>query len=100
MRVTSKYFPLNLPQHSIHEHGGDKFTSTKRLASDNSTSLHDVQGGHNENEIHVHTTDREKNMRNWSESLKFQDLPSIEPLQEANIIMSLKVSIHKSLISI
>ena len=90
-------FPLNLPQQSIHEDGSDKFTTTKNSDSRDATILNDNDVRDPERETHVHTIDCEKNMGNWCESLTFRSLPSIEPLQEANIILSLKVSIRKLL---
>ena len=44
------------------------------------------------NESHIHSINRTRNMGSWSTLLTIQDLPSIDPLQEANIVLSLNVS--------
>ena len=46
------------------------------------------------NESHIHSINRTRNMGSWPSLLKIQDLPSIDPLQEANIVLSLNVSTH------
>ena len=45
-----------------------------------------------ENDSHIHSISSTRNMGNWSNLLGIHDLPSIDPLQEANIILSLNVS--------
>ena len=54
-----------------------------------------------ENDSHIHSISSTRNMGNWSNLLGIHDLPSIDPLQEANIILSLNVStVSKNLLFI
>ena len=91
-----KYFPLHfLQQHSFQDHyNGDKLTSSVHPLASTRIINHKNDGQNiGYDDSHVHTIDSEKNMGHWQgESLTFQNLPSMEPLQQANIILSSTVS--------
>jgi len=75
----------------ISDNADDSKNSDKNnlaLDGDNILSHNKEEGG---NESHIHSISSARNMGIWSNLLAIHDLPSIAPLQEANIILSSNV---------
>ena len=83
------HFLLNFPQNAAFKDDSDKFSSTKSLTSE-TDSIPIYDEGLVINESHS-TLNGTKSTGSWYNSLEIQDLPSIDPLQEANILLSLNV---------
>jgi len=75
----------------INNHADDsKILNKNHLVLDNGKNLAN-NAKEEENDSHIHSLSSTRNMGNWSNLLGIHDLPSIDPLQEANIILSLNV---------
>ena len=79
----------------INDNADDNKNSTINKSVFNGGNTFADNEGEEGNESHIHSINRTRNMGSWPTFLNIHDLPSIHPLQEANIVLSLNVSKSK-----